>query len=85
MNEKKKWTLLLLIDLFLFLVALNWNNYLFYFLIILFSFWIYKQGNSVLFYEYDEKRRQQQAEFQQVQTVVKESIRARKILEKKRR
>ncbi|MFD1901202.1 hypothetical protein GQR36_16500 [Enterococcus termitis] len=56
MSQKGKWTLLLFVDILLFLLAITTTLTPIYFLVILLSFFIYKDGNAVLFKEYDERK-----------------------------
>lgn len=83
MEQKGKWLLLLFIDILLFICALSLNITALYFLVILLSFFIYKNGNAVLFKEYDDRKKQKYEEYKVVQEAAKESIRTGKILKKK--
>lgn len=47
------------------------------------SFFIYKNGNAVLFKEYDERKKQKYEEYKVVQQAAKETIRTGKLLKKK--
>ncbi|MGX7245537.1 hypothetical protein ACWOC1_11915 [Enterococcus quebecensis] len=83
MNQKRTWTALLFLDIILFLLALSINIVPLYFLVIFLSFFIYKNGNAVLFKEYDERKKQKYEEYKVVQNAVKETIRKGNILKKK--
>ncbi|GGC96218.1 hypothetical protein [Enterococcus wangshanyuanii] len=84
MNEKGKWLILLFADVLLFIVAMATNVTPIYFLVILLSFFIYKDGNAVLFKEYDERKKQKYEEYRLVQDAAKETLRTGKLLKKKR-
>lgn len=56
MDPKAKWMLLLFMDVLLFILALSINITPLYFLVMILSFYIYKNGNAVLFKEYDERK-----------------------------
>ncbi|MEI5993920.1 hypothetical protein A5880_001478 [Enterococcus sp. 4G2_DIV0659] len=75
--------MLLFLDTLLFLLALSMNIILFYFLVILLSFFIYKNGYQSLFKEYDESRKQKYEEYRLVQEAAKKVIRSGKLLSKK--
>ncbi|MCA5014335.1 MULTISPECIES: hypothetical protein [unclassified Enterococcus] len=84
MNEKGKWFTLLFVDILLFIIAMATNIIPIYFLVILLSFFIYKDGNAVLFKEYDERKKQKYEEYKLIQDAAKETIRTGKLLKKKR-
>ncbi|MBO0470436.1 hypothetical protein JZO66_07750 [Enterococcus sp. DIV0242_7C1] len=84
MNEKGKWFMLLFLDILLFIIAMATNIIPIYFLVILLSFFIYKDGNAVLFKEYDERKKQKYEEYKLIQDAAKETIRTGKLLKKKR-
>lgn len=84
MDQKGKWMLLLFLDILLFICALSINILPLYFLVMLLSFFIYKNGNAVLFKEYDDRKKQKYEEYKVVQEAAKESIRTGKIIKKKK-
>lgn len=84
MNQKGKWTLLLLIDILLFILALSINVIPFYLLVMFLSFFIYKNGSAVLFKEYDDRKKQKYEEYKVIQGAAKETIRTGKLLKKKK-
>ncbi len=84
MDQKGKWMLLLFLDILLFICALSINILPLYFLVMLLSFFIYKNGNAVLFKEYDDRKKQKYVEYKVVQEAAKESIRTGKIIKKKK-
>ncbi|OTN88743.1 hypothetical protein A5819_001235 [Enterococcus sp. 7E2_DIV0204] len=84
MDQKGKWMLLLFTDILLFILALSINITPLYFLVMILSFYIYKNGNAVLFKEYDERKKQKYEEYKVVQNAVKEAIRTGNLLKKKK-
>ncbi|MEI5990502.1 hypothetical protein A5881_001995 [Enterococcus termitis] len=84
MDQKGKWMLLLFLDILLFICALSINILPLYFLVMLLSFFIYKNGNAMLFKEYDDRKKQKYEEYKVVQEAAKESIRTGKIIKKKK-
>lgn len=84
MNQKGKWMTLLFLDSFLFILALSTNITPLYFLVMILSFYIYKNGNAVLFKEYDERKKQKYEEYKVVQDAAKEVIRTGNLLKKKK-
>ncbi|MFD2307405.1 hypothetical protein [Enterococcus termitis] len=83
MSQKGKWTLLLFVDILLFLLAITTTLTPIYFLVILLSFFIYKDGNAVLFKEYDERKKQKYEEYKRVQEAAQATIRTGKLLKRK--
>lgn len=83
MNQKTKWMMLLFLAILLFIGALSLNSMPMYFLVMFLSFLIYKNGNAVLFKEYDERKKQKYEEYKVVQQAAKETIRTGKLLKKK--
>ncbi|MBM7690375.1 hypothetical protein BCR24_14955 [Enterococcus ureilyticus] len=83
MNQKTKWMMLLFLAILLFIGALSLNSMPMYFLVMFLSFFIYKNGNAVLFKEYDERKKQKYEEYKVVQQAAKETIRTGKLLKKK--
>ncbi|WP_086445338.1 MULTISPECIES: hypothetical protein [Enterococcus] len=84
MDQKGKWMLLLFTDILLFILALSINITPLYFLVMILSFYIYKNGNAVLFKEYDERKKQKYEEYKVVQDAAKEAIRTGNLLKKKK-
>ncbi len=84
MDQKGKWMLLLFTDILLFILALSINITPLYFLVMILSFYIYKNGNAVLFKEYDERKKQKYEEYKVVQNAAKEAIRTGNLLKKKK-
>lgn len=84
MKAKEKWVLLLGLDSLLFLLALVTNILPLYFLVLFLAFFIYKNGNAVLFKEYDERKKRKRAEYQAMQTAVNETRQTNKQLKKKK-
>ncbi|EOH95953.1 hypothetical protein UAY_03379 [Enterococcus moraviensis ATCC BAA-383] len=84
MDPKAKWMLLLFMDVLLFILALSINITPLYFLVIILSFYIYKNGNAVLFKEYDERKKQKYEEYKVVQDAAKQAIRKGNLLKKKK-
>lgn len=84
MDQKGKWMLLLFTDILLFILALSINITPLYFLVMILSFYIYKNGNAVLFKEYDERKKQKYEEYKVVQDAAKEVIRTGNLLKKKK-
>lgn len=77
MTEKAKWTALLFCDLLLFLFALNINNYFLYFIVILLSLWIYKEGNPIIFKEYEERKKQKLVEYQKIKDSASSTVKSK--------
>ncbi len=75
--------MLLFLAILLFIGALSLNSMPMYFLVMFLSFFIYKNGNAVLFKEYDERKKQKYEEYKVVQQAAKETIRTGKLLKKK--
>lgn len=84
MDPKAKWMLLLFMDVLLFILALSINITPLYFLVMILSFYIYKNGNAVLFKEYDERKKQKYEEYKVVQDAAKQAIRKGNLLKKKK-
>ncbi|WP_375180394.1 hypothetical protein [Enterococcus rotai] len=84
MDQKGKWMLMLFTDILLFILALSINITPLYFLVMILSFYIYKNGNAVLFKEYDERKKQKYEEYKVVQDAAKEVIRTGNLLKKKK-
>lgn len=84
MNQKGKWMTLLFLDSFLFILALSINIVPLYLLVMLLSLFIYKNGNAVLFKEYDDRKKQKYEEYKVVQNAAKEAIQTGKLLKKKK-
>ncbi|MTD40450.1 hypothetical protein GIX45_17860 [Erwinia sp. CPCC 100877] len=84
MTTKVKWLLLFFIDNLLFLVALATNSILVYVLVIALSFYVYKNGSSVLLKEYNERKKRRQAEYRLVQEAAKKTIRTGRLLKSRR-
>ena len=84
MDQKGKWMLLLFTDILLFILALSINITPLYFLVMILSFYIYKNGNAVFFKEYDERKKQKYEEYKVVQNAAKEAIRTGNLLKKKK-
>lgn len=77
MSEKGRWTALLFCDLLLFLLALSVNNYLLYLIVMLLSLWIYKEGNPIIFKEYEERKKQKLAKYQEAQNSAGSTVKSK--------
>jgi hypothetical protein len=84
MTLKGKWLLLFFIDNLLFFTALAIDSLPMYFFVIALSFYIYKNGRTILFKEYDERKKRKLAEYQLVQEAVKKTIRTSRLFKKEK-
>ncbi|WP_300119419.1 hypothetical protein [uncultured Enterococcus sp.] len=81
--EKLKWIFLLFISLLIFLVALYTRIYILNLVVILLALYIYKNGDAVMFKEYNERQRKKIEEGRVIREATKEIIQTRKFLNKK--
>ena len=74
--EKKKatWYLILLLNIFIFIIALRTNVLLFNLLSISLSIIIYKYGSPIMFKEYNEKKKAKELELEKIKFANKEII-----------
>lgn len=79
---KVKYTLLLFLALGLFILALYTGQTILNVIVIGLGGYIYKNGNPILFKEYNEKRKKQLEESRMVQEAVKETIQSKKLFKK---
>lgn len=85
MTQKSSWLSLLFADILLFLLGITTNSFLCYGGVLLLSFYIYKNGDAILFKEYNERRQQKRQAYQVAQTAVKTTIQTGQLLKKKER
>lgn len=82
MNEKIKWNVLLFIDILLFILALITEFYPMYFVVIVLSFFIYKEGNPILFKEFDAKRKEKYQQYKIVQEAANQAVKTKRLFKK---
>ncbi|MGX7196029.1 hypothetical protein [Enterococcus olivae] len=80
--SKVKYMLLLFLALGLFILALYTGQLMLNVVVMGLGIYIYKNGNPILFKEYNEKRKKQLEESKMVQEAVKETIQSKKLFTK---
>lgn len=81
-KEKIKWLFFLSVATLSFMLALLTQKIIFNLVAIVVAVYIYKNGNPILFKEYDEKKRMQYKETQKIREAVKEIISSNRIVKK---
>lgn len=81
-NEKVKWMVLLFIAILLFTISLFTGYVYLNIITIPLALYIYKQGNPILFKEYNEKQKEKREQSKQVQDAMKETITSGKLFKK---
>lgn len=81
-KEKIKWLFFLSVATLSFMLALLTQKIIFNLVAIVVAVYIYKNGNPILFKEYDEKKRMQYKETQKIREAVKEIINSNRIVKK---
>lgn len=83
MQDKIRWSIVLLADIVLFIFALLSGKIALNVGVIALSIIIYKYGNPVLFKEIDNKKRKQLAESKAIREAVEKVIQDKKLFSKK--
>lgn len=84
-KEKLKWTALLLMAVVLFLVSLSTQVYTLNIIVIGLSLHIYKNGNSILFREYEERQNKKLEDVKLVREATQTVLESNKIFKKRRK
>lgn len=81
-KEKTKWLLVLFLAIISFLLAFMTQQLIFNFIAIILAICVYKYGNSILFKEYDDRRKRKYKEAMEVRNAAQTAITSKRIFKK---